>query len=421
MTVATAAAAESPARRGTSSRGEVWYVAISDFPRGLGSTARARSVCTALRRAGRETRLLIPYAIGHAANDRVSGIVDGLPFEYMNGSTERPRGARRVAQAKLRFGLRFVRRLISARRSLSVVFLYNMSAIDAWPALLAARLLNIGVVLDLTDDWHDPSIGVRTLGWARYCYQLISRALEGIVFRGSDRIIVVTRYMERRLAQYAAKLVRLAMLFDADRFAHAPIVRVGGADDFTILYAGSISSVEGMHVLLESIGRLDATRVTLHLVGNAAYGESIENYRTMARRLGVDQRVVFHPPVDRDCYASYLRGADLLVIPRTTGHASQAGFPYKLGEYLASGTPTVVTRFGDVEEYFVDRRDCLMCAPDDPAALAAALQYAIAHVRELAPLGRSGQARVRELFSFEKGASVLERLLDDLEGAPARS
>jgi len=169
---------------------EVWYVAITDFSKGLGSTTRSRSICTALRIAGRRPRLLIPYAIGHGTNEQVTGVEDGLPYEYMNGSTTRPRGARRVVQAKVRASIQLAFPLWAARRRVSSVFLYNTSAFDAWPVLLAARVLRVSVVLDITDEWHDPSIPIRHLGFARYCFQLLSRASEGVMFRGVDRIIV---------------------------------------------------------------------------------------------------------------------------------------------------------------------------------------------------------------------------------------
>jgi glycosyltransferase involved in cell wall biosynthesis len=396
-------------------REEIWYVSITDFPNGLGSTTRARSMCTALLRAGRRPRLLIPYAIGHAANKQASGIEDGLPFEYLNGSTERPRGARRVVQAKVRGGLRLARRIWRARRTLSSLFLYNMSGFDAWPVVLTARVLRIPVVMDITDEWHDPSVPIRRLGFARYCFQLLSVALEFIVFRGASRIIVVTRHLERRVERYKSKVHRLPMLFDPDRFEDGTAERTGAAGP-SILYAGNISTLEGIDILIEAMAQLTggAGAATLRIIGAPTQGDSIERYRDLAVRLGVADRVAFLPPLDRDKYAAALRGADLLVVPRTTSRGSQAGFPYKLGEYLATGRPVVVTRFGDVEEYFAAGRDCLMCAPDDPAALAATLQYALEHGDEARAIGQRGQRRVRELFSFEAVAGQLDRMLREI-------
>jgi glycosyltransferase involved in cell wall biosynthesis len=236
------------------------------------------------------------------------------------------------------------------------------------------------------------------------------------------RIIVVSRHFERRLARYASKTLRCPVAFAPAAFERAEPVRLADPGEISIVYAGSVSAIEGVGILIDAFRRVTRTgsvRARLTIVGNPAHQERIEQYETAAADLVADGRVRFVPAVDHARYASLLRGADLLVIPRPTSVASRAGFPYKLVEFIASGVPVVVTRFGDVEEYFVDRTHCLMCAPDDPAALAATLEFAIEHLPELRPLGERGRQRVAELFSFEAVAAQLRGLIEPPEGSMA--
>ena len=118
MTSAAAGAARA-ADKGR--RSEAWYVAITDFPRGLGSTARALSICQALGIAGYDVRLLLPYALGHGRNDSAAGIAQNVAFEYLNGSTTRPSNALGVMFAKLRGNLTLLRRMARDRSRLAVV------------------------------------------------------------------------------------------------------------------------------------------------------------------------------------------------------------------------------------------------------------------------------------------------------------
>jgi glycosyltransferase involved in cell wall biosynthesis len=152
-------------------------------------------------------------------------------------------------------------------------------------------------------------------------------------------------------------------------------------------------------------------RARLSIVGNPAHSETIQQYKSAAEDLLSDGSAAFLPAVDRNRYASLLRGADLLVIPRPTSIASRAGFPYKLVECIASGTPVLVTRFGDVEEYFRDGIDCLMCDPDDADALATAIDFAIDHGADMHRRSLEGQRRVADLFSFDAVAAQLTDLL----------
>ena len=128
-------------------------------------------------------------------------------------------------------------------------------------------------------------------------------------------------------------------------------------------------------------------------------------------------RVTFMPAVEWSRYASILKGADLLVIPRPTSVASQAGFPYKLVEYIASGAPVLVTNFGDVEEYFAGGEHCLICRADDPAALADGIRFALEHPDQMRAIARQGQKRTRELFAFESVAGQLRNLIEEAGGA----
>ena len=405
---------------------ELWYVAVTDFPSGLGSTTRARSMCRALSMIGYDVHLLIPHAIGHGRNDAVEGSVDGIPFEYLNRSTTRPSGPLAVALAKIAGNLRLIRRVIRARRRLGCAFVYNASLFDCWGVLITGRLLGIPVILDLTDEWHDPSVSLHALGVSRYLFKRLARATENVVYGLSAQVIVVSRHLERRLARYSSKTIRCPVAFDPSNYARAEPVRLAPAGEFAVIYAGSISGIEGVDVLLEAfrlVGESARRRVRLFIVGNPAHNETVQQYEAAAADLIQAGLVSFLPGVDHARYASLLRGADLLVIPRPITVGSSAGFPYKLVECIASGTPVLVTRFGDVEEYFESGVHCLTCAPGDAGALAAGIQFAMDRTTELRALAPEGQKRVRQLFAFESVAGQLRRMLEGISargvGGPA--
>ncbi len=400
-----------------SPRREVWYLAVTDFPLGMGSTARARSISRALSMAGFTVRLLIPYALGHGQNEVVSGTADGTVFEYLGGSPRRPSTALGIVLAKARGNIHVFERAVAARRRLACIAAYNATLLDCWGALLAGRLFGIPVVLDLSDDWHDPSLPIQALGRARYLFQRFALATERILYRRMAAVIVVSRRLHERAAPYAAATIMCPAVFDASPFITAPPERLADAGDFEILYAGSVSRTEGVHLLIDAVRRVRVDlRVRLFVVGNPAHNETIEEYRALAGDLAADGTVTFLPGVDRQRYASLLRGADLLVIPRPTSSASSAGFPYKLLDFLASGTPLVVTRFGDVAQYFSDGVHCVTCAPDDAAELAGAIGAVVRRPHEARAIAYAGQQRVSELFSMQIVAAQLGQLVGDLAG-----
>jgi len=54
-----------------------------------------------------------------------------------------------------------------------------------------------------------------------------------------------------------------------------------------------------------------------------------------------------------------------------TGYCSgkKHGFPTKLGEYLASGNPTLVIGVGEIQDYLTDNLDCYIAVPGDILSL----------------------------------------------------
>jgi glycosyltransferase involved in cell wall biosynthesis len=404
---------QTPARRG-----EVWYVAVTDYPRGMGSTARARSICQALSLAGYDVRLLIPYALGHGDNTVLSGTADGTPFEYLRRSTRRPSTPLGVVLAKTSGNVKTFVRLLTTRRRPACIFVYNATLLDCWGSLLAGRWFGIPVVLDLSDDWHDPAAPIQALGRARYLFQRFALSSEAVLYRRMAAVLVVSRRLHDRVAPQARTTLLCPAAFDPAPFAQAVPERLAGPDEFEILYAGSISRTEGVPLLVEAVGLLASAglRPRLFVVGNPAQNETIQAYRELAARVLPTGGVNFLPGVERSRYASLLRGADLLVIPRPTSAASAAGFPYKLIEFLASGTPLVVTRFGDVEHYFADGVHCRMCAPDDARALAEAIRAVVERPDEARAAAAVGQRHVGQLFSRPVVAGQLASLLASLAG-----
>lgn len=70
--------------------------------------------------------------------------------------------------------------------------------------------------------------------------------------------------------------------------------------------------------------------------------------------------------------AQYLKAFDCFVLP-----SRKEGTPYVLLEAAAADLPIVTTRVGGIEEYFADDPKTVIVAPENPAALGAAIEQAL--------------------------------------------
>jgi glycosyltransferase involved in cell wall biosynthesis len=82
--------------------------------------------------------------------------------------------------------------------------------------------------------------------------------------------------------------------------------------------------------------------------------------------------------------------------------------PLKIYEYMASGLPVVASDVGDLARVVRHGETGLICPPDDPAALAAALGRLADDPASARRMGRAGRAQVFERHTW---AGVAWRVL----------
>ncbi|NTU72326.1 MAG: glycosyltransferase family 4 protein [Coriobacteriia bacterium] len=163
----------------------------------------------------------------------------------------------------------------------------------------------------------------------------------------------------------------------------------------TAIYLGNLQHKE-IEYLLE-ISQIVAARVPgyrLRIFGDALPERRAE-LAAAIESMGIADNVVLEQPIVPTQVPETLAHAHVLVLPRASGEFSTAGFPNKLGEYLASGRPVVVTRVGDIPNYLTDRESAFLVPPDDCDAFAEALALALTDSSLAEQVGATGK-RVAE-------------------------
>jgi len=220
-------------------------------------------------------------------------------------------------------------------------------------------------------------------GWKNRLYEWVQRR----AFRSFDAVVAVSRPLAARLGGVPAS--RLEVLPNAWREPVPALDRaaaraqLGVADDtLHVGWVGRLSAEKGPDVLVEALARLKDLRFTASFLGD---GPEQGRLRARGAEVGVSDRLRWHGATDD---ASRLfPGFDVFVLSSRT-----EGTPIVLFEAMAAGVPIVATRVGGVGDV-VTAAEALLVAPEDPAALAAAIR-AVATDRGAAA-GRAQSARAR--------------------------
>ena len=214
-----------------------------------------------------------------------------------------------------------------------------------------------------------------------------------------------------RLAPAPEKAMLSYHGLDLDRFAPAA-VRVGASDGsdparpVTLLSVGRAVAKKGYDDLLAALALLPrelAWRL-VHIGGGALAGK----LKRQAARLGLSERIDWRGAQPQPAVLQAYREADLfLLAAKIAKDGDRDGLPNVLLEAQSQGLACVATALPGIAELIEDGRTGLLVAPEQPEALAAALEMLIRRPELRSQLGAAGEARVRREFDMHAGIDLL--------------
>ncbi|WP_346911897.1 glycosyltransferase family 4 protein [uncultured Roseibium sp.] len=170
-----------------------------------------------------------------------------------------------------------------------------------------------------------------------------------------------------------------------------------------------ISHWKGQHVLLAALSQLkdvNAIIVGAPLFGEEAYAEEL---RDMVDKLQLNDRVQFLG--FRNDVKELMKSVDIVV------HTSIAAEPFGrvVVEGMISGTPVVATKGGGVTEIIREGETGILVPPNEPDALASAIQTLLNNPDLYGRLSRNGLQEARDTYSINNTLHSFQNVLDTLE------
>lgn len=175
----------------------------------------------------------------------------------------------------------------------------------------------------------------------------------------------------------------------------------------TILSVGRFVKKKGFPVLIEAcrLLRERSYEFRCRIIG-AADEDSAVVERLIARH-GLSQRVFVEAPVAQEALRQIYRDCTIFALPcLVAGNGDRDGIPNVLVEAMATGKPVVATQVSGIPELVDHGIDGVLVAPEDPRALADALEILLQDQGLRARLGE--QARKKVCARFDSNKTTLE-------------
>jgi glycosyltransferase involved in cell wall biosynthesis len=332
-------------------------------------------------------------------NNNMEGDYYGIKYVYTSGTTLWPGHGKHYLYKiylKIRGYINSFTWVLHQRKHIDVIQLESNSFFCIWYYWLLANLCHIKYVQEKSEF---PFVlrNKTTAGkiWASIYVSTVYKAFDGMIIETQT----LMNYFKDKVRR-GTQLLCVPMTVDFERFSMENVTRTKN-----IVYCGNMMELDGVSILIKAFAKIVGNHKEYKLVLIGKGKEDVyRSYRELVNSLNIDENVVFWGRIPSDKVPLYLCGASLLVLASPSSTRSQSSLPSKLGEYLATGVPVVITSVGEVPRYLTDNVSAYLAEPDSVDAFAAKMDYALSNLGEAINVGKRGKEVSQLYFGGEQQA-----------------
>lgn len=169
-----------------------------------------------------------------------------------------------------------------------------------------------------------------------------------------------------------------------------------------IAYCGkATNNKDGVDKLIKAFSMISHKypNLYLYIIGKAPNIKEPGNNEELANNLGVANKVVFTGVVPHADMPQLLKNATVLALNRPDNIQAKYGFPTKLGEYLLTGNPVVVTAVGDIPLFIENEKNGMLASADNDRDFADKIEWLLDHPEKSVEIGQRGQELAINAFN----------------------
>lgn len=252
-------------------------------------------------------------------------------------------------------------------------------------------------------------------GAARFTMRMQARR-ERLHVQRAARVIVTSRYSADRVREFYGLMEEPAIVpepIDLGEWRRLLELHHARGPRFTILFTGRLYRRKRVDTLLRAAAALRGRipNLEVRIVGDGPCARALH---ALSRDLKLGDTVSWLASVPRSELAAEYNRADVFCLPSV-----QEGFGIVLLEAMAAAKPIVASRAGAIPEVVPH---AALVEPEQPEALAAALEELWLSPEKRAAMGRDGAARVEKFHAPLVARQFLEAILPAASaGAISRS
>ncbi len=218
--------------------------------------------------------------------------------------------------------------------------------------------------------------------------------------RKVEKLFVISRNLKDYFSNMGVnpeKIKIINMTVDCSRF----VGLVKNPKERYVAYCGkATNNKDGVNNLIRAFYYVSKRHpeVKLYIIGTSPKKNDESGNKRLVEELKLIGKVIFTGLISYDQMPQILKNAEVLTLARPSSKQANYGFPTKLGEYLLTENPVVITGVGNITDFLKDRESAMIARPDDEEDFANKIIWLLDHKNEASEIGKKGAEVARKQF-----------------------
>lgn len=283
------------------------------------------------------------------------------------------------------------------------VIVYGGLNIESYRSIIKLQNLGYKLVVDLVEDYSLIEEQISKKLALRF---VLNSILNERIQNKIDGFVVISTFLKQKLAENNVDPNYIKLIPISAENINYRYNKSSKRESYRYLYSGTYGIKDGIEFLLEAYNRLyeKYNNVELYLTGKT--GKNRRNYKYLDE-LNTKNNINFIGRISDEKYYDTICDTDSLLMTRIDSDYANSGFPFKLGEYLATGRPVIGTNVGDVTTYLKDKYDIILANPSDVDSIYSSMEYAYLNRKDCLEIGLNGRNTANKHFNPEVNGKLL--------------
>lgn len=382
------------------------------YPNGGPMAKRLHFYCKALKEYNHEVTVVIPHASEHYNNinkaSAVKGVYDGIFFEYLSNTKIRSKFFFKRRVDDFIGYIKLFIFLLNVNKKIDIIFVVDVRNVARIIICIISYIKGAKVLYELNEH---PLVLFKQFQYA-FDKFFVYPLFDGFVVISKPLFHLVNTFKSNK-----AKLLVVPILTDYIEFDVKEKCTLELNEPY-ILHSGSLierkDGVLGIIKAFAEVKRRTSQTINLYFTGNVLQSPNYIEIISLIEFYNLNNSIKFLGYLNENELRYCQKNSLLFIINKYDNFQNKFCFPTKLGEYLMTSRPVIITDIGDLREYFINNYNAYIVKPEDTSQIADRILYILSNPELSNLVGIEGKRVADSYFNYKKQASKINNFFVEL-------